>query len=855
MLGRSYRLDDEAEALTELSTELRCLTKDQYTGKRLNMFADFRHAIRSLIRQPGFTAIAVLTLGLGIGATAAIFTLLERVVLNPLPYPESRQLAWVESGVPGMGEGAVWGVSVAGFFEFQQQLKTVSAMGAYTPTSMGVAEEAGAATQARAAFVTADLLPLLGASRSLGRLFDNQDTQTGAEDVVILNHGYWATRFGSDSTVIGRSITLEGRPVQVIGVMASGVDLPRRSIDLWLPLRINSADPPVNAHWLNVIARLRPGSTMEELAADLKRVTATFPTRFPQAYNPEFMQASRFTTVTMPLKDQVIGSNGRTLWLLLGAVGLVLCIAAANVAALLLVRAESRRTELKLRAALGASRGRIARHLMVEGVAISVLASVTGVMLAVAGIGGLRAIAPESLPRLSEVAVGPATLAVSLLLALIAGIGASLLPVLHFSGASPLGAMSGIAIGRVHGQHRPITRNVLVVGQLALAVMLVTASCLMLRSFQRLRAVDPGFDATGVLTVELSLPNARYQNYTAVAEFYRALESRVKALPGVQAAGVTSDLPLEGFGGCASMFVEDRPLDPGANPPCLGNLVAGPGMFAAMGIPLVGREPGWHDLDAGSGAVVVTRSLAERFWPGENPIGKGIRGNGNQPPYYRVVGVTGALRARGLDKDPAEAVFFPLKPIEGAQLWSPLSNSFLVVRTSSDDPTEVASAVRGVIAELDPMVATASIQTMEQIVRSSSSVARVTFTMILLGIASSLALILSVVSIYGVISYVAGQRRSELGLRMVLGATRPQATGLVVRQALGLVTLGLGLGLLGAIMLGRTLRSLLFEVSPTDPLSLLAVSSLLLLVGGVAAWLPANRATAVDPMVALRSTL
>jgi putative ABC transport system permease protein len=808
-----------------------------------------RHALRSLARSPGFTALTVGTLGLGIGATAAIFTLLDRVVLNPLPYPAADRLAYVESRVPGMGEGATWGVSVAGFFAFEQQLQTVTSIGAYTPGNLAIARDEGA-KQVRSAFVSRQVLPLLGGRPLLGRLIDDNDIKLGSDEIVVLNHGYWATEFGSDSSIVGRTILLEGNPTVVVGVLAPGANLPRRETDLWVPLRLDPAAPAVNAHWLDVIARIKPGITLADFDADLKRVTATFPERFPLAYNPEFMRDSRFTTGTLPLKEFVIGSNARTLWLLLGAVGLVLFIAAANVAALLLVRAEARRTELKVRSALGASRGQIAGYLVTEGLVIAGLGAVVGMVLAVGGIKGLIALAPNQLPRLNEVSVGLETIGFGIGVALLAGLVTSLIPVIHFSGTSPLG-MSAVAIGRIHGQQRTFTRNALVVGQLALALMLLASSGLMLKSFQRLRAVDPGFDPAGVLTVEISLPSSRYQNYAATAEFYRVLESGIREIPGVTHAGVISDLPLEGFNGCASVFVEDRPLAPGANPPCLANIMVSPGALAALGVTIEGSEPTWSDLDRESGAVVVTRALAERFWPGENPIGKGIKGNGGEPPFYRVVGVTGDLRAKGLDQASTEAVFFPIKPMTGAPIWNPVRNGFLIIR-SQGDLAGLSGAARRAIAEIDPLVATASITTLEEIVRTSGSMARLSFTMILLSIASIMALTLSMVSIYGVIAYLVAQRTPELGLRMVLGATTHQVTALVIRYALVLAGFGLVLGLIGSLLLGKAMRSLLFEVSPVDPGTLGVVSLVLLSVGVIAAWLPAYRAAKTDPMVALR---
>jgi putative ABC transport system permease protein len=816
------------------------------------MLSDIRYAIRSLLRTPGFTAVAVLTLGLGIGATAAIFTLLDAIVLNPLRYPDSDQLVSIESSVPGTGPGATWGISTAGYFEFHDRLTTASSIGAFFTSGMALAQEDGAEGISTGA-VTASLLPVLGARAEIGRLVDERDTPPGSEPVMMLSHGYWMTRFGGDRSIVGRSVLLEGGSTRIIGVMAPGVELPSRKVDVWVPLLLDRSARPVNAHWLSVIGRTKPGVTLADLQADLNRITATFTERFPSAYDEAFMRESQFATTARSLRDEVIGSHARTLWILLGAVGLVLCIAAANVSSLLLVRAESRRTELRIRRALGATRTRITAHLLAESVSIALIASAVGVLLADAALRALLAIGPDSLPRLEEVVLGPTTVGFGVLVALIAGIVSGLLPVFQSNGGATLGAMSSVAVGRIHGQHQPIMRNALVIGQIALAVMLLAGAGLLFRSFARMNSVDPGMNPQGVLTAELSLPWSRYQSYPEVVEFYRALTEQVKQLPAVEAAGILGDVPVLGFDGCSSVFIEGQPLGPGDTPPCVTTQIAAPGTFSALGIPVRGNEPRWSDLDGGTGAVVVTPALANRFWPGEDPIGKGIRGNGDGPPYYRVAGVTGDLRARGLDQPPVEAVFFPLRPIEGAQLWAPLRAGILYVRTSSGDPASLAGLIRRAVAEIDPLVATGSIETMDHLIRSSESMARVSFTMILLGVAAGIALILSMVSIYGVISYVVGQRRGELGLRMVLGATRTQVTGLVVRQALVLAGSGLAIGLVGSLMVGRLIQSLLFEVSPSDPTTLLAISMLLLLVGVMAAWLPANRAAKTDPMVALRS--
>lgn len=815
---------------------------------------NLRYALRSLRRSPGFTAVAVLVLALGIGATTAIFALLDSVALRPLGFPDAERLVWIESPVPGVGgsQRAAWGLSPAGYFHLRDENRTLDALGVYAGAfgaTQSTITGAGEPRRVASAVVSASLFDVLRARPALGRLLGPDDDRPGAPRVAVISHGFWQQEFGGDPGVVGSVLQVSDAPVEVVGVLEPGIELPDRRADIWFAHQLDPAARPVNTHYLAAAGRLKPGVSAAEAERDLVRLTNRFPELFPTAYDEGFMRETGFTTSVIPLRDHVIGNIARVLWVLLGAVGLVLLIACANVANLFLVRAEARRRELAVRSALGAGRGQLAGHYLTEGVLLALVAGTLGLVLADVGIRLLLALAPTGIPRLEEVGLGGAAVGFAAAVSLGAGVVFGLFPVLR--ARIDLAALrdGGRNISLSPRQHR--VRAGLVIGQVALAVVLLAAAGLMLRSFQQLRRVEPGFDAEGVLTLEVAISPGRYGSYESVNRFYRDLIERIEALPGVVSAGAAQVLPLKEMGFCSVVFVEDKPLDSGKEPPCVGTHQATPGYFEALGIPVVGRTPDWLDMERAAGDVVVTKALAERFWPGEDPIGKGIKGNSSRPPFYRVVGVTGELRGEGLDRAASEAVFFPMLPLAGASLWSPPRAMNLVVKTRAAHPAELTGAIRRVLDEIDPAVPIGAVQTMEEVV--SRSMLRTTFAMLLLGIAAGIALLLGAVGLYGVIAYVVGRREQEIGVRVALGAESAQVARLVVGQSLRLALAGVGAGLVAALAVTRVLRALLFEVSPTDPVTLGAVVLVLVTVALLASWLPARRAARVDPMVALRS--
>ena len=822
-----------------------------------------RHAVRSLLRTPAFSIIALVTLALGIGATTALYTILEAVVLRPLPYAGAERLVSVRhpAEVPGSGASR-WGLSEAGYFYFRAQSRTLQELGVYTTGFTSVLGERDA-ERARSAGVTHTLLTVLGARPEAGRLITAEDDRPGAAPVVMLGWDFWQRRWGGDPAVLGSTIQTSGGPAEVVGVLPPGFDLPQPGIggsgdlsgfrvDVWSPLQLSDTARAVNSHYLAGIGRLRDGVTAEMAERDLQTLTARLPELFPSAYSQSFMDEYKFRAGAAPLRDEVLGATiVRTLWVLFAATGLVLLIAGANVANLFLVRMEARRREAAIRDALGADRRHLAIHYLSESLLLSLAAGALGLLLAWALVKAVLVVAPSDLPRLDEVQLRWTVIAFAAAVSVATGLLFGTFPLLRPRVADTQTLREG-SRGLSASPRQRAARNALVVAQVALALVLLVAAGLMGRSVAHLRQVDPGLRADGVLTFTLALPDARYRGDTAVALFHRRVQERLAALPGVTGVGVGAGLPLRDLGShCAVVFAEGQRPGDGAEPPCVPVPKVTPGYLEALGIQVRGRTHTWGDLDAGTGAAVVTQALADRLWPGEDPIGKGINSNGgDESGYYRVVGVVPELRAKGLDQPPTEMVFYPALHVPRSWVASWLVAPSYVVRTSLADPVSLVAAVRRTVAEVDPQVPMANVATMEQVL--DRSMARTSFIMLLLGLASAMALLLSAVGIYGVISYIVGQRRSEIGVRIALGARVGEVARMVVLQSVALALAGVALGLVAAVGATRVLQSLLFGVSPTDPPVLGVVAAVLLLLAAVASFAPARRAASVDPVVALR---
>ncbi|MCI0433863.1 MAG: ABC transporter permease [Gemmatimonadetes bacterium] len=808
--------------------------------------------MRALRRSPGFALIAVVTLALGLGATAALFAVLDAVVLEPLPYARPDRLITVSHPVPGYSTERNWPLSQAGFFQLRNENRTLENLGVYAMNAVNLADEGAPPERLDAAYITAGMFDVLRISPALGRLFGESDDAPGAPRVVVLSHALWQSRYGGDASVVGRSIRLDGNTLEIVGVTGRGQQLPDVPVDLWLPFQLDPAQPPVNSHYLAAIGRLRDGVTLAEANTDLRALTDRFTELFPQAYSAGFMRQFQFSTEVRPLRDEVLGDIARVLWTLFGAVGLMLVIASANVANLFLVRTEAKRHESSVRAALGASRSALARGFFVESALIALCAAVPGVVLAAAAVRLLVSIAPSSLPRLDAIGLDASVVIFTIMVATLAALGFGGLSFLRFRADS---AVAGVLEGgrrTTASRKRHRTRHAMVVGQVALALVLLAGAGLLLRSFQRLTDVDPGFDPEGVVAFDVGLPAARYLRNEQAVAFYDALLERVRAIPGVTAAGATTYLPLGREAGCYAAQFESQPATQDARPPCVRTAFITPGLVESMGTLVDGRTMESIDVQSGAGPALVTRSLADRFWPGEDPIGKGIKPFRDRPPFYRVVGVMEDIRADGLEKPVVDVVYYPMRPIAG-EPEAIVRSASITVRTTRPDPLTLLLELRAAMSDIDAEIPIGNVTTMDRVVARSMN--RLSFALLLIGISAGVALVLGAVGLYGVIAYVVNQRRAEIGVRMALGAHRSSVGAQVVRQSLALTLAGVAAGLIVAMLLLPVLSrtSLLYDTAAADPLTLAGVSAGLLLVAAAASWVPAWRAATVDPAEALRT--
>jgi predicted permease len=805
-------------------------------------------AVRSMITLPSFAIVAILTLAIGMGGTIAVFALLDSVILNPLPYDNANRLVYVSSSVPKLSADGDWGVSVAGYFHFRNRQTTLREMGAFTTEDVNVTGAGGTtgAERAPAAFATATLFSTLGAGAREGRLINADDDRPGAARVVVLGSEYARKHYGGQRAV-GQTMRINGEPVQIIGVAENGFELPDQLVDLWLPLALDASAPPVNSHYLHVVGALREGVTFETASADFARLTADLPARFPSAYSAGFMRESGFGTRIVPLRDHVTGGVAHVLWMLLAAVALVLLIACANVANLFLVRTESRRREIALRSALGATRGRIALHYVIESLALCSIAAAAALFLANVGLHLLVARPPAGIPRLNEVHLGGRAVLFAVACAVMAGVVFGLFPLARrwFSyDALRDGGRTSTA-----SRSRNLVRSTLVIAQVALSLLLLSGAGLMIRSYRALAAADPGFDPNGVITFEVDLPQSTYDSPAKNLAFFRDLSARISGMAGVKHVGVGNYVPLRGDRSCGALSFESTSMRGEDIPPCVFVATAAPGYFEAMGLRVKGRTLDWRDADVRGDAVLVTDAFAKRFWPGQDPIGQGI-GPRDIPPFYHVVGVVEKARDGALSEPDIEGVFYPVVPMEGAAFWGGGGATTVVVRTSLADPLTMMGTLRNVLTDIDPDVPLANPRTMRQIV--SHSMQLTTFIMMLLTIAATVSVALSAVGLYGVISYSVDLRRSEMGVRLALGARLSQIRGLVLRHSMVLTLSGIAIGLAASLVATRAIASLLYGVATTDVMTSGVVSLLLVAVAALATWIPAARAARVEPMQVLR---
>jgi len=814
-------------------------------GKNLmaDLWQDLRYGLRMLAKIPGFTAVAMLTLALGIGANTAIFSMVNAVLLRPLPYSEPDRLVRVVS--VRLRDGADDNVSYPDFVDWRARNHVFEGLavfrtGGFTLTGMGTA------LRLNGAVVSAELFKLLRVAPSLGRPFLPEEDKPGAvsgTDAVILSHGLWQSQFGTDPSVLGRTIKLNGKSFTVVGVSPPGFQFPIQTDvpDLWTTIAVDGGGKESmitqrGAHYLDVIARLKPGVTLPHAQAEMSTIVSNLNKQYPENYP----RAAK----VVPELGEMVKDVLPALLILLGAVGCVLLIACANVANLLLARGTARQREIAIRSALGASRGRVIRQVLTESIVLSSLGGALGLLLGVGGMGLLTRLIPGEIPRLSEISLDLRLLAFAAMVSLVTGILFGLAPAVQGSKSDLTEALKEGGRGSSEGVHRSRIRSTLVVGELAVAMVLLVAASLLIQSLSCLERVDPGFDPRNVLTFGVHVP-ATYSDAQGLA-FFRQVVAGIGSLPGVRTASAAVPLPLSGDEMDTSFEIEGRPVAKAKRPTTIFNLVE-PRYFATMGIPLMrGRDftPG-DDLKARP-VVIVSETLAKRFFPDQNPIGQhikpGISNGYPADPMREIVAVVADVKQASMAENASAEVYVPLAQCP--------NNSMLVVVRTKTDPMSIVAAAREKVKTLDKDVPIFAVKTLDEYVGESMAQAR--FNARLLGIFAGLALALAVVGIYGVISYSVTQRTHEIGVRVALGAGLGDVLKLVVGQGLRLALVGMAVGMVVALPATRLLRAMLFSVRPTDLTTFLLVSLVLFAATLLATYIPARRASKVDPVVALR---
>jgi putative ABC transport system permease protein len=815
------------------------------------LLQDLRYGARMLLKNPGFTFIAVATLALGIGANTAIFSVLHGVLFKPLPYPDPNPIVRVWQAVPTSGFFQL-GFSEAQLTRLRAGNQSFQQIGGYALRSASLTEQ-NETQRVAIAYVTAGVFESLGFQPALGRTIRREDEAPGAQRVAVLGYEMWQRRYGGEANILGRTIRLNDNPVTVVGVMPPDSCLPEdfsvpQGAQLWQSARIDAANLNWGSYYLRPIARLKPGVRPEQAFAEVSAVFAQLRQDHPQGAITD----PRYYIRVLPLHDDLVGAVKKALWVLVGAVGLVLLIACANVSSLLLARAAGRRKEIAVRAALGAGRGRLIRQLMTESVLIALSGGVVGVTLAAWGVELIAKTNLISVPRLSQISLNVTALLFTLGISLVAAMLFGLAPAAQVSRLDLNRALREEGRGLVVSAGSARIQRALVVSEVALAVMLVIAAGLLLRSFDRLLRIDPGFDVKNLLTVNIDLPASRYQDNQRVIAFYDRLLERVRALPGVISAAATSGLPLTGWYGDTIFQIEGRPDNNGvvdqSIPPdrnAYGHFYfwnVTPDYFNTMGISLRrGRALRPSDDANAPPVVVINETMARSFWPNESPLGKRIRLS-QQDPWAEIIGVVRDVSLHQLNEETQPEAYY-------SQAQGPSRTMSLVVRTAAD-PLALAAAVRREAQALDDAAPVFGVGAAEQTL--SRTVAQPRFNLILLGLFAVVALLLASVGIYGVLANAVRQRTHEMGVRLALGARPGAVFRLVIRQGMALAGVGIGIGLSGAFALTRYLESLLYEVKPADPLTFGGVTLLLLGVALLACWIPARRATKVDPMIALR---
>ena len=813
---------------------------------------DLRHALRLLRNTPGFTIAAVAALALGIGANTAIFSVLNTVILKPLPYPDPERLVMFLNVSP---QGSGGGASPTKFNVWRRQTTAFQDVSAYR---FGVVNITGDANpeQVPAAYVSADFFRLFGAVPIVGRTFSQEEDRPTGGFTVVLGNGFWRRRFGGDTSVVGRTILFNGQPHEIIGVLqpfdTTAIQTALGTPDVWLPFQIDP-NSTMQGNFFNVAGRLRPGVSVDSGTAQLASAAAEFRQAFPQALPPQ----GGFGVQT--LQEMIVRNVRSSLWILVGAVGFVLLIACANVANLLLVRATVRQREIAIRSAVGAARGRIARQLITESMVLSLLGGALGLIIGMLGIRALLALNPGNIPRVGldggAVGVDLRVLAFTGAVSVLTGLVFGLFPALRASRIDLSATLKESAGRSGTGFRQNKTRAALVISEVSLALILLVGAALLIRTYIALRAVDPGFDPRQVLTMRMSLSGARFEKAATVGQLLRDGRERLEALPEVEAAAASCCVPLQGGFGLP-FIIEGRPLDGGAHgggsfTPISANY------FNVFKIPLVrGRYFTEQDTTGAPGVVIINQALARQYWPEGNPIGERLTigrglGPGMEQPPAEIVGVVGDVRDGALNRDPNPIMYIPWAQLPDAHSANLLSITSLawVVRTRAE-PFRLSEAIQKQLRDASGGLPVARLRVMDDVV--SQSTARADFNMLLLTIFAGSALILAAIGVYGLMAYAVQQRTQEMGVRLALGADASRVRNMVIRQGMTLVLIGVIVGVASAFGLARVMTTFLFGVTPRDPVVFIAVPLVLAAVAWLGVWLPARRAARVDPVIALR---
>ncbi|HXI44478.1 MAG TPA: ABC transporter permease [Bryobacteraceae bacterium] len=821
----------------------------------MNGFAiQLKHVVRRLMRSPMFTLVTLLTIAIGVGANSAIFSVVNGVLLKPLPYPDPERLISVWQSAPGLGIMDL-NESPSDYFTFREENRTFQQFGIWQGDGVSIT---GLATPERvqAIDVTSGTLDALGIQPVLGRWFTLKDETKGNPETVILAYGYWQRKFGGDPSAIGRRIVADGIAREIIGVMPQSFRFLDEKPELIFPFQFERAKVFLGNFSYQGIARLKPGVTLAQASADVARMIPIVNTKFPPppGFSAKLFEDAHIQASLRPLKQDVIGDLRKVLWVLMASIGVVLLIACANVANLLLVRAEGRQQELAIRTALGAGSRQIAREFLVESVSLGVLGGAAGLGLAYAALRLLVRLAPASLPRLENITIDPIVLLFTVGLSLLAGVLFGLMPVFKFAAPSVMAALraGGRTLSQSKESHR--ARNTLVIAQVALAVILLISSGLMIRTFQALRNVQPGFTGPRELqTLSVYIPESQVKEPERVVRMHHEILRKLSAIPGVSSAAFANSVPTDGNNSTDLLYAEDHPYAEGKLPPLRRFKFVAPGFFQTMGTRLIaGRDYTWTDIYDQRLFVIVSENMARELW--HDPaaaLGKRIR-EGMKDSWREIIGVVADVRSDGADQKPPTTTYWPIimKNFWGEETFVQRSAVF-AIRSPRAGSESFLKEVRQAVWSVNPDVPLARVRTMEQVYRGS--MARSSFTLVMLAIAGGMALLLGIIGIYGVISYSVSQRTREMGIRIALGARQNGLTAMVVRHGLLLAAAGIALGLVAAAAVTRIMATMLFEIHPVDPITYAAVSIGLLAAAAAASYIPAHRASTVNPVDALRA--